>query len=119
MYIAIIVLFLQVILCWSLCFLQFKTPRNVAGSSAAIKIVKNTEIIEEVNLTPESKDLYNNEDEDEDDDGDDHNDDSEDEDDDDDDGSEPRPGEASIGKKIWKFLSTWSVHQCFLHVPGI
>lgn len=82
----------------------FKTPRNVAGSSAAIKIVKNTEIIEEVNLTPESKDLYNNEDED--DNGDDHNDDSEDEDEDDDDGSEPRPGEASIGKKIWKFLST-------------
>ncbi|KAI3719924.1 hypothetical protein L6452_20830 [Arctium lappa] len=84
----------------------FKTPGNIVGSSEAVKYVKNTEIIEEVNVThegsnlDEGQNLYNNEEDGDEDDG------HDDDDDDDDDGSDQHPGEVSIGKKIWTFLST-------------
>ncbi|KAL8268866.1 hypothetical protein R6Q59_002664 [Mikania micrantha] len=90
----------------------FKPPEDVAGSSGAMKIVKVTEIIEEVDVEHEYQNLDNNEDDGFNDDDDGFNDDDDDDDGDDDggggddDGSEQHPGEVSIGKKIWKFLST-------------
>ncbi|KAI3796209.1 hypothetical protein L1987_38875 [Smallanthus sonchifolius] len=71
----------------------FKTQGDVAGSSGAVKIVKNTEIVEEVNVAHQCQILDVHDDDDE------HDDDSEEE-------EAEHPGEVSIGKKIWKFLST-------------
>nr|XP_043623708.1 protein CROWDED NUCLEI 2-like [Erigeron canadensis] len=81
----------------------FKTPGDVAGSSAAIKVVKNTEIVEEVTVTPESQKSNNEE---SDDNSDNLDDESEEDDGSDGDGDAPHPGEVSIGKKLWTFLST-------------
>ncbi|KAJ0683310.1 putative protein crowded nuclei [Helianthus annuus] len=85
----------------------FKTPEDVEDSSGAVKVVKNTEIIEELSVAHECENLDNNEDDaNADDDHDENEDEYDEDDDDDDDGSEQHPGEVSIGKKIWKFLST-------------
>lgn len=77
----------------------FKT--DIVESSGAVKFVESTEIIEEVNVDvttfeDENKNLYNNEDDN----------DAHDDDDGGDDDEEQHPGEVSIGKKIWTFLST-------------
>ncbi|KAI3744282.1 hypothetical protein L1987_57359 [Smallanthus sonchifolius] len=80
----------------------FKTLGDVAGSSGAMKIVKNTEIVEEVNVAHQFQILDVNDDVDDDEDDDDeHDDDTEEEEE-----EEEHPGEVSIGKKIWNFLST-------------
>ena len=87
--------------------LQLKTPSppgDIVGSSGVTKFVKNTEIIEEVNVTHEIENITNNEvDDNSSDDVDSSDDDG---DDSEDDGSEQQPGGASISKKIWNFLST-------------